>query len=134
MWLRLAATGPVGFINSTQAVYRMHSSNMSHSYSSARLPDVQQRRAAIEHFLDRSAPELENPPLFKTILFRDLGCSSIYHASEAFNEGNIETARRLLDLAKELYPGVWRTRAWLRYLLNRALGPRAWQVLRSMRG
>ncbi|WP_112943388.1 MULTISPECIES: glycosyltransferase family 2 protein [unclassified Rhizobium] len=134
MWLRLAATGPVGFINATQAVYRMHSSNMSRSYSAARLPDVQQRRAAIDHFLEYSAPELKNPRLFKTLLFQALGRNSIYQAGEAFNEGDIATANRLSDLAKELYPDVWRSRAWLRYLANRALGPRVWQVLRSMRG
>ncbi|KQV16430.1 hypothetical protein ASC97_11765 [Rhizobium sp. Root1203] len=134
MWLRLAAEGPAGFVNATQAVYRMHSQNMSRSYSSARLPDVQQRRAAIEHFLEHSAAKLPNAAPFQQILFQSLGRNAAYQASEAFNEGDMETSRRLAELAKELYPGVWHTSSWVRLLLNRTIGPRAWRLLRSALG
>ncbi len=123
MWLRLAAEGPAGFVNATQAVYRMHSQNMSRSYSSARLPDVQQRRAAIEHFLEYSAAKLPDAAPFKQILFQSLGRNAAYQASEAFNEGDMETSRRLAELAKQLYPGVWHTSSWVRLLLNRTIGP-----------
>lgn len=134
MWLRLAAEGPAGFVNATQAVYRMHSQNMSRSYSSARLPDVQQRRAAIEHFLEYSAAKLPDAAPFKQILFQSLGRNAAYQASEAFNEGDMETSRRLAELAKQLYPGVWHTSSWVRLLLNRTIGPRAWRLLRSALG
>jgi GT2 family glycosyltransferase len=134
MWLRLSAEGPAGFVNATQAVYRMHSQNMSRSYSSARLPDVQQRRAAIEHFLEQSAAKLTDPASFRKILFESLGRNAAYQASEALNEGDLETSRRLSELAKELHPGVWRTSSWLRLLLTRAVGPRAWRLLRSALG
>jgi glycosyltransferase involved in cell wall biosynthesis len=130
MWLRLAAEGPVGFVNTTQAIYRMHSQNMSLSYSSTRLPDVQQRRAAIEHFLEHST-NLPNSVPFKKILFQALGRNAAYQASEAFNEGDLETSLRLSELAKELYPGVWHTTSWIRLELNKAVGPRAFRFLRS---
>jgi cellulose synthase/poly-beta-1,6-N-acetylglucosamine synthase-like glycosyltransferase len=134
MWLRLAAEGPVGFVNETQAVYRMHARNMSRSYSTARLPDVQQRQAAIEHFLEHSAAKLVDPALSRKILCQSLGRNAAYQASAAFNDGDLVAMRQLSKLAKELHPGVWFTGPWLKLVLNRMLGQHAWRILRSALG
>jgi glycosyltransferase involved in cell wall biosynthesis len=134
MWLRLAAEGPAGFVNATQAVYRMHAQNMSRSYSAARLPDVEQRRQAIEHFLEHSSTKLPSPAPFKRILFQSLGRSAAYEASEALNEGDLVTSRRLSELARELHPGIWHTSSWFRLMVTRVMGPRAWRFLRSALG
>ena len=50
MWLKFAAIGSVARIHAVQAIYRLHSSNMSGHYCADRLPDYEQRRAAFERF------------------------------------------------------------------------------------
>jgi GT2 family glycosyltransferase len=51
MWLRIAAQGAVAYIAATQAVYRMHASAMSRSYSST-VFGCQQRRQAFDMFFE----------------------------------------------------------------------------------
>ncbi|QRM56397.1 glycosyltransferase family A protein [Sinorhizobium sp. BG8] len=131
MWMRLAAEGPVGFINTPQSVYRIHSRNMSHSYSSPRLPDIQQRQAAIEHFLEHCGSKLPTEAFSNALLFHPLGREATRQASAAFNEGEVEISRELSRIARKLYPGIWHTAPWLRLQINRAVGPRAWSALRS---
>ena len=49
MWWRFAGHSDIGFVNAEQAVYRRHASNMSHAYeASSRLPDILQRKSALE--------------------------------------------------------------------------------------
>jgi len=129
MWLRLAAEGDVGFVNAAQAVYRMHSRNMSRSYSSSRLPDVLQRRAAIDHFLAHvSGPDESR---LRKILLEALGRDAVSQASAAFNEGDVGISNQLSGIAKEYYPGVCYTAPWFRYQMHRAIGRRAWGAFRS---
>lgn len=134
MWLRLAAEGPVGFVGATQAVYRMHTQNMSHSYSSTRLPDVRQRHAAITHFLAHSGSKLPKATPFAEILLQDLARDSLGQAGAAYDEGEVETSRLLSEFARELSPGIHRSAPWLRLSLHRAIGRRGWRLLRSAFG
>ena len=131
MWLRLAAEGPVGFVNEPQGVYRIHAQNMSRSYSSTRLPDIQQRRAAIEHFIEHSGAKLPDTIPWRKILLQALGRDAAYQARAAFVDGHLEASHQLSKLARELYPGVWHTDQWFRLLVHRAIGQRAWSLLRS---
>jgi glycosyltransferase involved in cell wall biosynthesis len=131
MWLRLAAEGPVGFLQAQQGVYRIHAQNMSRSYSSTRLPDIQQRRAAIEHFIENSSPKLPNSIPWRKILRQALGRDAAYHARAAFADGDFEISYQLSKLAQELHPGIWHTAPWFRLLVHRAVGQRAWRLLRS---
>jgi glycosyltransferase involved in cell wall biosynthesis len=48
MWLRFAAQGAVAKIDAVQAIYRIHSSNMSHAYLGA--ADYYHRKAAFDSF------------------------------------------------------------------------------------
>jgi glycosyltransferase involved in cell wall biosynthesis len=52
MWLRYAAQGAVAKIDAVQAIYRIHSSNMSHAYYTT---DYQHRKAAFDCFFDEYA-------------------------------------------------------------------------------
>ncbi|MGO4440690.1 glycosyltransferase family 2 protein [Rhizobium sp. RAF56] len=129
MWLRLAAEGEVGFLNSPQAVYRIHSQNMSRTYSSSRLPDVLQRRAAIEHFFNHADGLDQN--LLHKILLDALGRDAMRQASAAFNDGEFSISSELSRVARDCYPGVRYTAPWIRHQINRAIGRRAWHALRS---
>jgi GT2 family glycosyltransferase len=51
MWLRFAAQGAVAYIAATQAIYRIHASSMSNSYSST-VFGCQQRRQAFDTFFE----------------------------------------------------------------------------------
>jgi glycosyltransferase involved in cell wall biosynthesis len=52
MWLRFAAQGAVAKIDAVQAIYRIHSSNMSLAYYAT---DYQHRKAAFDSFFDEYA-------------------------------------------------------------------------------
>lgn len=134
MWLNLSAEGPVGFVGAPQAAYRMHSHNMSRSYSSARLPDLQQRQAAIEHFLERIGSTRSDVDQLRTILMRDLAVNASIQAAAALDERESDISRELAEFALALDPTIRFSLPWLRLHLHKAIGPRGWQILRSSLG
>ena len=125
MWLRLAAHGDIGVIAAEQAVYRVHSDNMSNGYPPEQ--DLLQRKAAIEHFLNNSAARLTNPDDLRGWLARQLALDTIKFASIAFNEGAMESSARLSQLALHIDPTVQRSRRWWFLASKKAIGLRAWQ-------
>lgn len=135
MWLKLAGEGQVGYVNVSQAVYRMHSLNMSQTYSSLRLPDFHQRKAAIDHFC-RHLPEtipLREAKRMRRTLLRGLGLDAVMHAGNAFDDGDIELSYQLSDLAQTLHPSVGFSGERLKLLLHRTMGMKAWSILRQAR-
>jgi hypothetical protein len=61
MWLRLAANASVGILDALQAVYRRHADNMSHAYpTKVRIPDLEQRKAALDKFGQYCGNALKN--------------------------------------------------------------------------
>ena len=130
MWLRFAAHGNVGVIAADQAVYRLHSANMSSGYSPEQ--DLLQRKAAIEHFLTSGASRLTNADDLRAWLTRQLALDAISCASAAFNEGEMERSARLSKLALDFDPGVQRSRRWWLLACKRSLGLRGWQRLRPV--
>ncbi|MBW9113740.1 glycosyltransferase [Rhizobium cauense] len=134
MWLSLSAVGPVGFVGANQAIYRMHSHNMSHSYSAARLPDIQQRYAAIMHFLATGGSRQKNADRLRRLLLRDLAGNAAAQASAAFDEDEAEVSRQLADLAREIYPRICYTAPWLRLYLHKLVGQQGWRLLRGALG
>ena len=58
MWMRFAAHGAVARIDAFQAIYRLHSSNMSKRYYDRELPDLQQRKEAFDAFFKDYADRL----------------------------------------------------------------------------
>jgi hypothetical protein len=132
MWLLLAAAGPVGFINEPQAVYRIHAQNMSRAYLSVRLPDIQQRLAAFELFLQEGGRHGQDVELLRQVLMSDLARESLSQACLAFNEGDTEVALELERLAHRFDPGVRFSVPWFRLLLRTTLGEGSWRRARSI--
>lgn len=130
MWLRLAAGGDVGFVDGYLAVYRRHPANMSLTYYlDGSLPDLCQRRTAIESFLKR--PGLQQPMRLRRMLLRSLATVAVQNASAALNDGQCELAHRLTQFALDSDPGVTRSWPWAKLAMKRRL-PLAWRVVRPM--
>jgi hypothetical protein len=130
MWFRLAAHGSVAVLGAHQAVYRRHEANMSHAYyHSRRLPDLQQRSAAIEAFVDSAGRRLPDIDRLHRHMRRMLARDAIGYASSAFNDGDEALSRQLAECAKELSPTVRVTTPWLKFACKRLMGASTWRTV-----
>jgi glycosyltransferase involved in cell wall biosynthesis len=132
MWLRIAAHAMVGFIDIPQAVYRRHSNNMSLKYAMEHwLRDLEQRKAAFDHFFAACGHITPDPGKLRRALFYSLGREAIGQASSAFNDGDMEISRRLTTFAVSTCPMITRSLACAKLALKRQMGLKAWQALES---
>ena len=130
MWMRFAAHSSVGIFEAYQAVYRRHAGNMSLDYTMKTwLPDIQQRKAAIDCFFQTRSHLLPNAPQLRRKLFWSLGCDAVGHASAAFNERKMEVSEQLSTFALELCPEVKWSLAWTKLACKRRIGYTAWRAL-----
>ena len=132
MWLRLAAHANVGFVNEVQAVYRKHADNMSRSYNADWLPDVRQRKLALEHFFSHNRSALAGGEALRAKVFSALAKEAISFASAAFNRGESATMESFIEIALDLSPGVKKSPEWRKLSLKRLLGRPAWDSLQKM--
>lgn len=132
MWLRFAANASVGFIKPFQGVYRRHNVNMSSSYytTGARLAELRQRKAAIDCFFETCGDLLPNARRLRWKLYQSLGERTIFYASVAFNESEIEASTQLAEFAVGVCPQLYISSEWIKFALKRRMGPRAWRALR----
>ena len=130
MWLRFAAHASVGILDAYQAVYRLHATNMHSKYfGESWLPDLQQRKAALECFFDNYSNVLPNPQQLHYKMFRSLSCLAVSKASTALNDGEIDISRKLSELAIIVFPGVTRSLPWMKLICKRYLGNKVWRTL-----
>lgn len=135
MWLRLAVHGPVGYIHVPQAIYRLHSTNMSHAYNQrSRLPDLLQRKAALESFLGEYAGMLPRAGEIRRQAFRTYSRDAVGYASAAFNNGDCALSKQLADYAVTLSPDTRQSWQWLKYTMKIFMGPRIWRALNPYLG
>jgi hypothetical protein len=133
MWLRFAAHASVGIVDSCQAVYRRHSSNMSLAYmAQGWLPDVQQRKAALECFFEICTGTLPDPLRLRHTMFRSVAGVSIGFASAAFNHGEMALSEQLSEFALDVCPDIRRSLPWIKLACKRHLGFKAWQILSAL--
>jgi GT2 family glycosyltransferase len=121
MWLRLAAHSSVGIVKSLQAVYRRHDSNMSLAYylTEGHLPDLQQRKDALECFFQTCGFMLPNTEQLRKTMFEGLGLEAIDLASSALNEGRPAISERLREFALEVCPEMRRSFPWAKLWCKR---------------
>jgi len=132
MWLRLAAHGDVGMLDEYQAVYRLHAANMSsHYYASQYLPDLRQRKAAADCFLDTCGDVLPDAAQMHRSLIEQLAKETVGFASSAFNASELDLSRQLSEFARELDPAVTRSGRWMKLVCKRCVGPGVWNTMRS---
>ena len=125
LWLRLAAHAPVGFVKADLAVYRRHCANMSLGYAQdGGLADLQQRRLAIDVFVQTCRPVLPSADRLHQALLAQLAHQAVQSASSAFNDDQMALSQRLCDLAVSAWPGVQHGAAWRALACKRRIGPR----------
>lgn len=128
MWLRFAACSAVGFVKTPQAVYRRHDGNMSTRYAADNLlPDVRQRRAALDCFFESGLLRKEDADVWREMLYGELGKEAVALASGALNTGDYRIADELVKLGLEIDPSVKHSWTWMKFVLKRL-------VLRRVRG
>jgi hypothetical protein len=133
MWLRFAAHASVGKLESYQAAYRRHSSNMSLDYTAKTwLLDFKQRKAAFDTFFQTCGYVLPNAHQLQNKLFWLLGCDVIGFASAAFNECRMEVSEELSGYALELCPEVKQSLPWMKLVCKRLIGFKTWRVLQPI--
>jgi glycosyltransferase involved in cell wall biosynthesis len=129
MWLRLAAHASVGILEANQAIYRRHGSNMDLIYYKEHcLPDLKQRKAALDCFFQTCSYTLPFAQKLRRTLYWHLSREAFRHASAAFNEGEMELSERLSDFALNVYPEAKISLRWMLLVGKRYLGFRAWRV------
>jgi Glycosyl transferase family 2 len=132
MWLRLAAHSDVASTASLLAVYRQHSGNMSLGYyEQSWLPDLRQRRAAIDCFLKDCWDVLPNAAEIHCNLSRLLAYDIVKFASSAFNCGEMDLSERLSNFAIEVYPGIKLSMPWTKLACKKWLGVTAWNAMHA---
>jgi len=130
MWFRLATYASVGILAAHQAVYRRHADNMSHAYlMNDRIPDLRQRKAALDQFGQYCGNTLKDGRQVYRRLISLLGRDAIGYASTAFNDGDIVACNKLSALALEICPGAKKSAPWIKLLCKRRIGLDRWRAL-----
>jgi hypothetical protein len=132
MWLRLAAYGDVGIISRHQAVYRRHDANMSRTYFDNYLPDLSQRQAAIDSFVEAFRHSLPNLQRFQEAAYHELGLVSLAYGHMAFEMKSPNTARLLLRFGNAISPRIAFSQSWIKLVIKIALGPRCFRVIKGV--
>ena len=131
MWLRFAAHASIGIVDAYQAVYRRHSCNMSAIYAQESwLPDLKQRKAALESFFKSCGYMLPDGQL-RARMLRLLSFDAISCASTAFNAGEINTSEEIRSFSVEVCPTVKTSWPWLKLACKRFVGFKAWCAMRA---
>ncbi len=132
MWMRLALRADVGVSDAVHAVYRRHSMNMSLTYTRQHwLPDLQQRKSAIDQLLASHAVPPETCRSLHDAALRLLATEAVGFASAAFNANDHQTSDQLRRFARQISPGVAISRPWLKLQLKRSIGSEGWLRLKA---
>jgi glycosyltransferase involved in cell wall biosynthesis len=129
MWLRLAARGSVGVLGTHQAVYRIHADNMFHAYLDSALPDLYQRKAAIDYFIEDCSDAFADSQVLHRRLYKFLGYAAIDWANSAFGNGDVERSLTISHFAVTCCPEVKRSLPWIKLTCKRTIGLRGWCAL-----
>jgi hypothetical protein len=119
MWLRLAARGAVGYVAEPQAVYRLHSENMSFAYSDTFLPDLEHRRKALDYFYGDWSHS-HTARLRRRAMYQ-LSCTGIGRASQMLDKGQLDASKKLIEFALRNCSWSVASLSWAKFLFKRAL-------------
>lgn len=129
MWLRLACLGSVAFLDSCQAVYRRHPSNMHKAY--AGVQSLRQHLLAFESALAGGSGKINTRTAMQERYKRGLAMGAIRAANHALNENDRVGFQESISFAIEVYPRIPQTMPWRGMQLRRLLGYRVVNFLRK---
>ncbi len=129
MWLRLARLGSVAVLDSYQAVYRRHPSNMHKAY--AGVQNLRQHLLAFESALAGGSGKINTQTVMQERYKRGLAMGAIRAANHALNENDRMRFQESESFATEVYPRIRQTISWRGMQLRRLLGYRVVNFLRK---
>ena len=104
MWMRLAAYGDVADTPLTQAVYRLHGSNMSRAYYARILVDYEQRALAFDTLFKHHGPRIPNARAHHALARRRLAEAAYWTGVARCCRGDMAIGRELLGFGLSLRP------------------------------
>jgi len=131
MWLRFARLGSIAVLNSFQAVYRRHSSNMHVSY--AGVSNLRQHLLAFESAIADFAGEIDDRDILQKCYRRGLAMGAIRAANHALNEEDRARYQEAVSFAIDVDPTIRRTLKWQEMQFRRLIGPQGVSLLRKAR-
>ena len=120
IWLRLAAHAPVVELHADQAFRRLHSHNMSLSYSP--LSRLREQRRAFEIHFDEFRTRRPEIGAAAPMVARTIAESAFWSAARAFDAGDDAICREFLAFAVETDPGIESIAAWRRLQWKQRVG------------
>jgi sugar O-acyltransferase (sialic acid O-acetyltransferase NeuD family) len=130
MWMRFAAHGAVGYVDATQAYYRVHGENMSSAYPGVR--DFEQRKAAFDALFNAYGHCIPGGTKLRAMSSRALAESAFWAGSHLFDDGNLDACREYHELAVTIDPSIVRSPAWLRFRLKQSAGRSLWKSIKPI--
>lgn len=127
MWLRIAARSDVAYIDTPQALKRMHGMNMQERFRE--LEDLKQRQRAFECACADARSLVADVPRFNGLVRRSLAMEAFWKASADFDRGRPADCNEWLDTAKRLDPSIVQTGEWRRLAVKQRLGSTLWGVV-----
>lgn len=122
MWLRCAAAGDVGEIDTLQAFVRMHGDNMRQGYAGRNfLRDYGQRREAFDFFFAAHRTSLAGAEELHSQAISNLARALLWDASKAVEAG--QRCSEMIAFATELWPEVRSSRQYRRLQIKRLVHP-----------
>lgn len=128
MWIRLASRGPVGELNSIQAIYRKHGSNMHINFQN--ISNLQQQRAAFESAFHKETGRIDNAEALRKVFMKGLAIGAVRSANHAINIGDTALFASCKDYAIHLFPAIRRTATWQEMCIRRLIGRKGVEMLR----
>jgi GT2 family glycosyltransferase len=122
IWLRLATRAGVAALNTTQAYYRRHDSNMSTVAMDRALSDLREQFDTVVAVLATWGENLVERSRWLNLVKRRIAMQACWKAGVAFERGDAEDARACLAFAKEVDPSIPRSAPWLRAQAKHLLG------------
>jgi GT2 family glycosyltransferase len=132
IWLRMAAHADVCELEAVQAFRRLHSQNMSVTFSPlARLEE--QRKAFRTHFQQYAAQQPDVAHL-ESVMNRTIAESAFWTGVRAFETGNLPESAACLESSRNIWPQIASSRPWRRFQWKRRVAPAmVWRQLARLR-
>lgn len=134
IWMRLATVSDVAAINSPQAFYRRHDSNMGTAFSNRPLRDLQDQYHSTHSVMANYGSNITDAEQLLKALDRRLLQEAAWQAAIAFGRGETESERLCIQFAKQISPDWWASSAWLWYFFKKALGRKFLAAFRRLAG
>jgi len=132
MWLRFAVSAPVGILDCDQAFYRVHGNNMHKDMFPSAMTVIQQHREAFETLFREYGDRIPDIERMKHLAMRGTAFNALRGATRMFEQGDMDSCNKLLDVALRIFPQLRSQREWSRLRLKQALGTRLWLALRPL--